>query len=73
MSGVSLAELLELPVPERAELAQAIWDSIAELPESVPLTDREREELDRRLAAYLKDPHQGAPWAEVKARILGRA
>jgi putative addiction module component (TIGR02574 family) len=73
MSGVSFAEVLELPVPERARLAQAIWDSIADVPESLPLTDREREELDRRLAAYLKDPHEGAPWADVKARILGKA
>jgi putative addiction module component (TIGR02574 family) len=72
MSGVSFAEVLELTVPERARLAQAIWDSIAEVPESVPLTDRDREEIDRRLAAYLNDPNEGAPWSEVKARILGR-
>ena len=73
MSGVSFAEVLELPIPERARLAQAIWDSIAEVPESVPLTEWEREEIDRRLAAYLKSPNDGAPWSEVKARILRRA
>ena len=73
MSGVSFAEVLELPIPERARLAQAIWDSIAEVPESVPLTEWEREEIDRRLATYLKSPNDGAPWSEVKARILRRA
>ena len=73
MSDVSLSRLLELPVEERARLAQAIWDSIAELPEEIPLTDAERRELDLRLASYLENPDSGSPWPEVKARILRRS
>jgi putative addiction module component (TIGR02574 family) len=34
---------------ERILLVEDIWDSIAKVPESVPLTPAQREELDRRL------------------------
>jgi len=72
MGRASLAKLLELDVDERLRLVQALWDSIAEAPESVPITDAERAELDRRLDDYYANPAQGSPWAEVKARILQR-
>ena len=70
MKPVPFSEVLELPVPERIRLAQEIWDSIAEVPEAVHLTDRERAELDRRLDAYYEDREGGSPWPEVRARIL---
>ncbi len=72
MAQVSLADILELPVPDRIRLVEEIWDSIAEIPEAVPLTQEQKAELDRRLDAYHKDPGTGSPWAEVKARILDR-
>jgi putative addiction module component (TIGR02574 family) len=73
MSRVHLAEILELPVADRVKLAQAIWDSVSELPEPFPLSEAEREKIDRRLEAYRRDPEAVSPWAEVKERILGRA
>jgi putative addiction module component (TIGR02574 family) len=72
MSKVSLSDLLELPVAERLRVVQAVWDSIAEASESLPLSDEDRRELDRRLDAYYRNPDAGSPWPEVKARILGR-
>ena len=72
MAKVSLADILELPVPERIRLVEEIWESIAEVPEAVPLTDEQRAELDRRLDAYRKNPNAGSPWSDVKARILAR-
>lgn len=72
MSSIEISALLELPIPERLRLVEAIWDSIAEHPDALPLPDAEHEELDRRLADYLKDPAAGAPWSEVKARIIAR-
>ena len=72
MGTVSLSEVLEMDVPERIRLAQAIWDSIAEVPEAVPLSEADRAELDRRLEAYYRDPKAGQPWSEVKAKLLGR-
>lgn len=72
MSNVHLSEFLQLSVSERAKLAQVIWDSIAETPDSIPLTDKEREELNRRLSAYLKDTNTGKTWKEVKNKILDK-
>jgi putative addiction module component (TIGR02574 family) len=71
MRSVSLSDVLEMEVPERIKLAQAIWDSIAEVPEAVPLSESDRAEIDRRLEAYYRDPKAGKPWSEVKAKLLG--
>lgn len=73
MSEIHLAEILELPVEEHVKLAQAIWDSVAELPDSYPLSDSERKLIDRRLEAYRRNPDAVSPWPEVKERLLRRA
>lgn len=70
MSSIEMSAVLELPVAERLRLVEAIWDSIAEHPDALPLSDAEREELDRRWADYLKNPAAGASWSEVKPRII---
>jgi putative addiction module component (TIGR02574 family) len=72
MSKVSMADVLELSVPERIQLVEDIWDSIATVPRPIPLTDAQCEELDRRLEDYRQHPDEGSPWEEVKSRILGR-
>lgn len=73
MNRVLVAEILELPVAERMQLVEAIWDSISAAPESLPLTQWQREELDRRLAEYEADPASGSSLEEVFARIRQRA
>jgi putative addiction module component (TIGR02574 family) len=70
VSRVSTADALTLSVAERILLVQDIWDSIASLPEAVPLTDAQRRELETRLQAYHQDPAAGSPWDLVKTRIL---
>jgi putative addiction module component (TIGR02574 family) len=64
-----VAEILALPVPERVRLVGAIWDSISSVPEALPLTQWQREELDRRLAEFEADPEAGSTLEEVFARI----
>ena len=68
--AIDISKVLELPVDERIELVQQIWDSIAEVPEAVRLTDAQKRELERRLKAYESDPSAGSPWAEVRERLL---
>ena len=68
-----VADILELPVAERVRLVEAIWDSIAAAPEALPLTDWQREELDRRLAEFEADPDSGATLEQVFARIRRRS
>lgn len=67
-----LAELLELPTDQRLQLVEAIWDSLVEVPEAVPLGDDVREELDRRLAAYYDDPSSARPWREIREELFGK-
>lgn len=69
---VSIADVLNLSVAERIQLVEDIWDSIAAVPEALPLTDEQRKELDRRLESYHRDPVAGAPWEEVRERIRAR-
>lgn len=65
-----LNDALKLDVPERVQLVQDIWDSIAAFPEAVELTEAQRRELDRRLEAYHANPTSGITWEELKARLL---
>ena len=61
-----------LSAGERLQLAEEIWDSLeAELPE-FPLSDAQKQELDRRIAAPEANPDAVVPWEEVEARALAR-
>lgn len=66
-----LADIVNLSVAERIQLVQDVWDSIAAEPGQLPLTEEERQKIDRRLADLETNPGVGRPWAEVKARLLG--
>ena len=72
MNKLSATEALQLTVPERIQLVEDIWDTIASVPEAVALTPAQREELDRRLEDYRRDPAAGSPWDAVRERILKR-
>ena len=66
-----LAELLELPADERLQLVEAIWDSLVDVPEAIPISDDVREELDRRLEAYYADRSTARPWREIRDELFG--
>ena len=69
MKTITLDEVLQLPVPERIRIVEAIWDSIADNPEALELSDEQKAELDRRLEDLEKNPNAGSPWSEVCDRI----
>jgi len=64
MSPTQLEEILSLSVEERIQLIVAVWDSIAQQPES--LTEAQRKELDFRLAEHQRDPRAARPWSAVR-------
>jgi putative addiction module component (TIGR02574 family) len=72
MSRRNISDLLELPVPERIQLVEDLWDSIAEVPEALPLTEEQGRELDRRLEAHRESPDAAVPWSEVRKRLIER-
>ena len=62
----------QLPVEERLALVEEIWDSIAADNGSIPLTEAQREELEKRIAEDDANPHDVTPWDQVKASTLSR-
>ena len=65
-SKTVLQEALRLPVEERLELVEQIWQSIAADPNKVPVPDWHKAELDRRLAE--PDPER-LTWDELQKRL----
>jgi putative addiction module component (TIGR02574 family) len=65
-----------LSVDERLELVGDIWDSIADEANAnadlLPLSEEQKAELDRRLAAYEADPSVGIPMDEALKGIRAR-
>jgi len=51
--------LRNLPIEQRIQLVENLWDSIAADQEQLPITSEQKNELDRRLAAYEADGNQG--------------
>lgn len=72
MSTLVKANVLSLSVSERIQLVEDLWDTIAEVPGEIGLTDEQKDELDRRLEAYHQNPDEGAPWGVVRERIRSR-
>ena len=67
---ISMSNILKMEVSERIQLVEDVWDSIAAVPQSVNLTEKQKKILDQRLSAYHHKPTQGSPWKDVKKRIL---
>ena len=42
-------DITNLSAEERLRLLEELWDSLSATPEAIPLTNAQREELDRRL------------------------
>jgi putative addiction module component (TIGR02574 family) len=66
---ISIDDLRKLPVPERLELVETLWDSIVADAHLLPLTSQQAEELDRRLADHEANPTAGTLWDEVRDRM----
>jgi putative addiction module component (TIGR02574 family) len=62
----------KLPIPERLQLVEEIWNSIAEDAKVLPLTDDQRAELDRRWAEHERDPSTAIPWDQVRSELFER-
>ena len=60
-----------LSLAERIELAEAIWDTIANDAgvDQLPVPESHRRELDRRLEEMEASPDSGSSWEEVRSRL----
>jgi putative addiction module component (TIGR02574 family) len=72
MSTNILDTAKSLPLSERIELVEALWESIIQEGYEPELTPAQAEELDQRLAAHEKNPDDVVSWETVKADLQGR-
>jgi putative addiction module component (TIGR02574 family) len=71
MNKSLLMEAIELTPAERIALVGEIWDSIA--PQDMPpLTDEQKQEIERRYEAMIRDPSRGSKWDVVEARLRAK-
>ncbi len=59
-------DLLTLPLAQRLELVQTLWDSIAAEQNGPDLTDADRQLIDQRLESFLAD---GDPGVDADAAL----
>jgi putative addiction module component (TIGR02574 family) len=62
-----------LSLEERVALAQQLWDSVLADLERQPLTEMQRAELERRIAAADAHPERGIPWEQIRAEAKARS
>ncbi|MFA6286316.1 MAG: addiction module protein [Opitutaceae bacterium] len=72
MSIADFPELRRLSRPEKILLVQQLWDEIAAESDDYPLQPWQKKALEESMAEYRANPHEGAPWSEVKARLIAR-
>ena len=72
MKKQTATDTLNLSIPERIQLVEDIWDTIAAEADRVELTEEEKKLIDERLKAYHQNPNLGSPWEDVFNRIVSK-
>jgi len=72
MKQITATDTLILSIPERIQLVEDIWDTIANEPDAIELSEEEKRIIDERLEAYHRNPEAGSPWEDVYKRIVAK-
>ena len=67
----TLADLSALPIDDRLQLVQLLWDSIPAEAE-VTVSDDQQIELNRRIAAHDADPESAISREDLERRLKDR-
>lgn len=70
MKKITATDTIALSIPERIQLVEDIWDTIAAEGPAIELTEDEKKIIDKRLEAYHRNPDVGSPWEDVYKRIV---
>jgi putative addiction module component (TIGR02574 family) len=57
---------------EKLGLVEEIWESMEEPVKGIPLTETQKQELDRRVAHYEAHPESALTWDELKQRVRAK-
>lgn len=63
-------EIFALPVEQRLDLVQRLWDSVRDEIEALPLTAAQRAEIERRIAEIDSGAVHCEPFDTVMKRLL---
>ncbi|MGH9573406.1 MAG: addiction module protein [Candidatus Acidiferrales bacterium] len=69
--SVLRSQIDSLSVEEKADLLDAIWESLEA--DASLLTEAQRAELDRRIAHHEQNPSDVIPWEQVLTRLFKRS
>lgn len=64
----AISEISSLPIDEQLRVVQVIWDRMPQ-DAGTALSDRQRAELDRRLAAYRDNPDSALTESQLRKQI----
>jgi putative addiction module component (TIGR02574 family) len=67
---MTLQEVETLTVPEKIQLVEDIWDSVATSNADLPIPEWQKQELARRKENFLRHPNSGMTWQQVKKSVL---
>ena len=62
----------ELPVEEKLDYVQSLWDHIATKPEAIPVPDWHLEVIDDRLAESQAKSGTGHSWDELREELRAK-
>jgi len=65
-------DISKLTRDEQFQLLDELWEHLGRDPQALPLTDAQRQELDRRLDDLDAEGAVGIPWDELVAQIRAR-
>lgn len=72
MTATLTKEVRRLSTAEKIQLAEAIWDEVAESAESLRVPAAHKRELDARLKAHLNSPDSAITMDEFRRRLAKR-
>ena len=61
-----------LPLAERIELVEALWESITQDGYEPSLTPEQADELDRRVEAHRRNPDDVVAWESIEGELVDR-
>lgn len=68
----NIDDILKLPMDEKLEIMEKIWESIRENDQEIEIPDWHREILEERFQKYKNNVTKGKSWEEVKKTLLDR-
>ncbi|MGY8640372.1 MAG: addiction module protein [Verrucomicrobiales bacterium] len=66
----TLENLAALPVPERIQLVEDLWDTLVAEDADISIPEMQMAEIERRKAEMEADPAIGISWKDAKAQLV---